>query len=121
MPQLTSATVSRRPHQVVLTYTVDGDIPMGETTLLSTTLVGGEDGPVHQFGVKWVNERVVSAFVFDGVAAHQHNYSQVSPQRTGDRWTVVFPTEGLGIAESGKWSATLNVNGVDLASIDGTI
>lgn len=120
-PDLTAATVTRRDKTVTLTWTVSGDMPTRATWLLSTKLVGGEDGPIHQFGVKFLDENLIAAFVFDHVKAYQYNFPQVSPTRVGHKWTAVFPVTDVDIATSGRWTATLNLDGEDLHGIDGSL
>ena len=89
--------------------------------LLSTTLVGGDDGPIHQLGVKFLDGNLIAAFIFDQVKAFQHNFTHVSPTRTGDKWTAVFPVAGVGIAASGRWTAALNLDGDDTHKIEGSL
>jgi hypothetical protein len=120
-PALIAATINRRDKTVTLTWTVVGDMPTRGTWLLSTTVVGGEDGPIHQFGVKFLDGRLIAAFVFDHVKAYQHNFTQVSPTRVGNKWTAIFPVAEVDIAASGRWAATLNLDGDDTNSIDGSL
>jgi hypothetical protein len=120
-PALIAATVKRRDTTVTLTWTVAGGMPSRGAWLLSTTLVGGEDGPIHQFGVKFLDGNVIAAFVFDHVKAYQHNFTHVSPSRVGDKWTAVFPVADVDIAASGRWTASLNLDGDDTHSIDGSL
>ena len=119
-PTLTGASVQRRESDVVLKWTVVGDMPASGTWLLSTTVIGGENGPIHQFGVKALDGRIIAAFIFDHGAAFQHN-CQVNPSRTGDVWTAVFPTRDVDLTESGHWKANLNLDGGDTDIIDGTL
>lgn len=119
-PTLIAADLKPRTHDVVATWIVEGDLPNRGTWLLSTTLVGGEEGRIHQFGVKVVDSKVAATFVFDHVGAQQHN-PVVSPQRVGQKWTVVFPMRDLEIATSGRWTATLNLGGTDTHTIEGTL
>jgi hypothetical protein len=118
---LTAATLKRREKAVTLTWTVAGDMPTLGTWLLSTTLVGGENGPVHQFGVKFLDGNFIAAFIFDHVKAYQHNFIEVSPTRVGDKWTAVFPVVEAEVASSGRWTATPNLDGDDVDSIDGAV
>jgi hypothetical protein len=108
-------------HGPTLKWTVVGDMPTSGTWLLSTTVVGGEDGPIHQFGVKFLDGKLIAVFVFDHVAGSQFNFGQVTPQRVGDTWTVIFPTADLGVAASGRWSATLNLDGDDTEVAEGAL
>ena len=121
MPELTAATVSRRADRMVLTYEIDGDLPSSGTWLLSTTITGGEDGPIHQFGVKAHDGRITDTFVFDHVATHQYNYPRVVPDCVGSKWTVAFPIESHDVSETGRWHATLNIDGSDVNDIDGRL
>lgn len=119
-PNLVAATVSRRDSQVTLTWTVIGDMPTRGTWLLSMTVAGGEHGPIHHFGIKALDGDLVAVFIFDHVKTVQHNFTDVRPARTGDKWTAVFSVAGMEVAEAGEWSATLNVDGHDIHSVDGT-
>jgi hypothetical protein len=119
-PTLAAATVNRRLSDVALTWTVDGETPRSGTWLLSTTLTGGADGPIHQFGVKFLDGDLIASFVFDHVAAQQYNFAQVTPQRVGDRWSATFPTADLDIAASGRWRANLTVDGADTEVVEGS-
>lgn len=120
-PILTAASVDRHANDVALAWTVVGDMPTTGTWLLSTTLIGGENGPIHQFGVKALDGKLIAAFIFDHVIAMQHNFPQVNPQRVGDRWSVTFPTGDMGVATSGRWSATLNLDGDDTEIVEGSL
>lgn len=117
---MTAASVKVRDNDIVLKWTVFGDMPTDGTWLLSTTLVGGEDGPIHQFGVKALDSRIIAAFIFDHVAGGQQNYP-LNPSRTGDVWTAVFPTGDVHLATSGRWEATLNLDGEDTDTVEGAI
>lgn len=103
---LTAAAVTRRAEDVVLTWDVDGDLDAGGPWLLATTLIGGEDGPIHQFGFRGAEGGLGVPFFFDGVAAQNFYTPAVSPQRVGKRWTAVFPA-GDEVARAGKWRAAL--------------
>lgn len=120
MAQLTAATLSM-DGGLVLTYTVDGDLPDTGHWLLSTTVVGGENGPIHQYGVKMVDGEHAAAFDFDHVAARQHNYTDVSPSRVGTKWTVRFPLDAEAVNEGAKWHADLDVNGRDAGRVEGVV
>lgn len=60
-------------------------MPTRGTWLLSTTLLGGANGPIHQFGIKVLDGDLVATFVFDHVEAYQRNFPQVSPTRVVDK------------------------------------
>lgn len=116
---LTDASLQVRSTDVVATWTVSGEMPADGSWLLSTTLTGGEDGPIHQFGVKVVDGEHSGSFVFDHVQARQLNYPQVAPLRVGSKWTAVFPRRELDVATAGTWRATLTLDGVDVGHVDG--
>jgi hypothetical protein len=116
---LTAAAVDRRGDAVTLTWSVVGDVPTRGTWLLSTTLVGGKDGPVHQFGVKFLDENLIAAFIYDHVTSSQQDFPDVSPARRGEEWAAVFPIVDIDIAGEGRWTATLTVDGTDSRSIGG--
>lgn len=120
MPHLTGSSLSTKGG-LVLTYTIDGDLPESGHWLLSTTVVGGENGPIHQYGVKIVDGVQAAAFDFDHVAGGQHNYTDVTPSRLGDRWTVRFPFDAKAAPDGAKWHADLDVNGVDSGRVDGVV
>lgn len=120
-PTLLAAAVKPGDKRVALTWTVVGNLPTRGTSLLSTTLVGGDDGPIHQFGIKFLDGTHISAFVFDHLKAYQYNFPQVSPARVGNLWTAVFPVADVEVAESGRWTAVLNLDGDDAGSIDGSL
>lgn len=102
------------------TWTVEGDVPATDTWLLSTTLVGGPDGPIHQFGVKFDGDQLIAMFVFDHVAAQQYNLGG-SPQRLGAKWTAVFPLGDLAVADAGSWMAALTIGPANVSTIDGNL
>lgn len=119
-PSLTTATLQRRGTEVVATWTVEGDVPSMDTWQLSTKLVGGPNGPIHQFGIKFDGGRLIAMYVFDHVAAQQYNHSG-SPQRLGATWTAVFPVGDLGIADTGRWTAALTIGPTDVSTFDGEL
>lgn len=122
MPRLTNATVTRRAEDVVLTWEVDGDLDSASPWLLSADLIGGPDGPIHQFGFRGNGGEIGKRFYFDFVASMNYYTPNVSPQRRGNTWTAVFPV-APEVAESGKWRAALSFDEPDNSSetaIEGT-
>jgi hypothetical protein len=119
-PSLTTATLSRRGSDVVATWTVNGDLPSTGTCQLSAKLVGGPNGPIHSFAVKFLDGRLIAFYVFDHVAAQQHNLSG-TPQRVAAKWTAVFPVGELDVADSGRWSAVLTIGPTDVSTVDGEL
>ncbi|RNM11729.1 hypothetical protein [Nocardioides pocheonensis] len=118
--KLSAATVDLDPAKgrLLLTYRLSGQEPTNGHWLVSTTLVGGPDGPIQQFGFKLVDGDVVSVFLFDHVNAGQKNYTQ-NPQRVGDKWTVSFPAEDVAVAPGAQWRADLDVDGTERGHIEG--
>ncbi|WP_353950001.1 hypothetical protein V6K52_10115 [Knoellia sp. S7-12] len=120
MAQLTDASLSTKGG-LLLTYTVEGTLPDAGHWLLSTTVVGGENGPIHQYGVKVVDGAHVASFDFDHVAGRQHDAPGVSLSRIGDKTTVRFPLDVEAVTPGAKWQADLDVNGHDSGSVEGVV
>lgn len=118
--ELTAATVVLDESRLVLTYRISGDLPDRGHWQASTTLTGGENGPIQQFGFKLVDGRLASAFLFDHVAATQKNFD-ATPGRVGDRWTIVFPGAEVVIKPGGVWRADLDVEGTDSGTVQGRV
>ncbi|MBE7323113.1 hypothetical protein IEQ44_00420 [Nocardioides sp. Y6] len=107
MTRLTDANLIRRPDEVVLSWTVEGDLEATSTPwLLSFDVIGGPDGPSHQFGFRFRGGKVEERFYFDYVARMNYYVDHVTPQRVGNKWTAVFPA-GDEVASAGKWTAVL--------------
>jgi hypothetical protein len=119
-PTLTAASVTPRSSDVVVKWTVVGDMPDHGTWLLSTTIFGGEKTPIYQLGVKALDARIIAAFIFDHAKRLQHNYT-LNVSRTGDVWTAVFPASEIDVASTGRWKATLNLAGEDTDLVEGTL
>ena len=123
MPRLIHATAKRRATDVAFSWKVEGDLEAQETPwVLSFDLIGGEDGPIHQFGFRFRDGKVKERFYFDFVASMNYYVPNVSPQRVGDTWKAVFPA-GDEIARSGKWQAALSFDEPDNSSesrVEGT-
>jgi hypothetical protein len=118
--ELTAATVALDETRLVLTYRISGDLPERGHWLASTTLTGGENGPIQQFGFKLVDGRLASAFLFDHVAAIQKKFD-ATPGRVGDRWTIVFPRAEVAVKSGGVWRADLEVDGADSGTVEGRV
>lgn len=119
MTQLVDASVELRQSDLVLRFIVS-DPPPGEGVwTLATTFTGGDDGPVDHVGFKVLDDRVIATWSFDlsdGVG--QRNYLE-SPQRVGDRWTLVLPKDAIR-SVSGTWRAGLDIEGQDAGHIEGS-
>lgn len=102
------------------TWTVEGDVPSTGTWQLSTKLVGGPDGPIHSFGVKFLNGRLIATYVFDHVAARNYNVDGAA-QRLAAKWTAVFALGGLSIADAGRWTAGLTIGPTDVSTFNGEL
>lgn len=121
MPRLTDASIKRRANDVALSWKVEGDLESASTPwLLSFDLIGGEDGPIHQFGFRYRDGKVEERFWcrLDSPVMN-HYVPDARPQRIGDTWSAVFPAEDE-IARSGKWRATLSFDGSNESSVEGT-
>jgi len=124
VPKLTGATVTRRDDAVVLTWDVDGDLedPALSPWLLSVMLVGGENGPIHQVGFRFRDGKVEERFIFDFVETMNYYTPQVEPQRTGKKWSAVFPVDEK-VSASGSFTAALSFDEPDNANetnVEGT-
>jgi hypothetical protein len=64
-------------------------------------LIGGQEGPIHQFGFRFIDGKVDERFYFDFVAGMNYNTPQVQPQLKGYTWCG-FPAVD-DVARSGKW------------------
>lgn len=113
MPRLINATVNRRADDVAITWQVEGDLESHSSPwLLSCDLIGGENGPIHQFGFRFRDGKVEERFYFDFVEAMNYYVPEVSPQRVGDTWKAVFPA-GAEVARGGGWRAALSFDEPD--------
>lgn len=122
MPRLTGASLKTRGEDLVLTYSVDDDLPDTGHWLLSTTVIGGEDGPIHQYGTKVVDGSLSSVFDFrHSGEVGQRNFSDVTPSRVGTTWTVVFPLDEDAVMAGAKWHADLDINGQGSGRVEGTV
>lgn len=113
MTRLIDATVNRRATDVALSWTVEGDLEATSTPwLLSFDLIGGDEGPIHQFGFRFRDGKIEERFYFDFVNSMNYYVPNVSPQRVGDTWKAVFPA-GDEVARSGEWRAALSFDEPD--------
>jgi hypothetical protein len=69
---------------------------------------------------KALDGRIIAAFVFDHVATSQVSYP-LNPDRRGDVYTAVFPTGEVDLATAGTWTATLNLDGIDVSKGEGSL
>jgi len=115
-----NATVKRRADNLVATWTVTGDVPPSGGWQLSTTLVGGPDGPTHQFRVDFNGDELIATSIFDHEANQLFGLDAV-PQRLGETWTVVFPIGDFPVASAGAWTARLTIGSTFTKTIDGSI
>lgn len=114
--RLVDAQVRFRNTDVVLSYVTSGDQPTRDALTFSTTFVGLKGQHIRQLGFKLVDNRLSAAFSFDHSSVVQYNYT-TAPQRTGDRWTIVFPIDALGDERNGNWHADLDVAGVGQGTV----
>lgn len=92
---------------------VEGDLEAASSPwLLSFDLIGGEDGPIHQFGFRFRDGKIEELFYFDFVESMNYYVPNVSPQRVGDTWKAVFPA-GDEVARSGECRAALSFDEPD--------
>jgi len=112
MTRLIDATVQRRESDVAFTWKVQGDLEaMSKSWLLSFDLSGGDDGPIHQFQLRF--EDGVRKVAYADLATDMHySVPDVRPQCVGDTWKAVFPA-GNEIARSGAWLAVLSFDEPD--------
>jgi hypothetical protein len=118
--RLTDASVTIRPSDVVLRYTVAGEQPERDHWSLTTAFVSADGQSIRRLGFKILDGRWIASYAFDHATATQSNYS-ASPSLTGDVWTLVLPLEALGTAAGGKWHADLDVAGVDAGTVKGSV
>lgn len=114
MPKLLDASVTRRADDVAFSWKVDGDLEAAPSPwLLSFDLVGGEDGPIHQFGFRFRDGKVEERFWcrLDSPVMN-HYVPDARAQRTGDTWNAVFPAADE-VARSGAWRAALSFDEPD--------
>lgn len=107
VPKLVNATVKRRTNDVAVTWEINGDLedPTLSPWVLAVFLIGGENGPIHQYAFRHADGRVTDVYRFDHVGI-RNEYLQVTPDRLGSTWRAVFPTDDA-VAQSGKWEAVL--------------
>lgn len=118
--RLTDASVTIRPSDVVLRYTVAGQQPPRDHWSLTTTFVSADGKSIRRLGFKIFDGDWIASYAFDSTTATQDNYT-TSPTRTGDVWTLVLPLEALGQAADGKWHADLDVAGLDAGTVRGSV
>lgn len=119
MTELLSASVNIRVPQAILVWNVSEDLPDDGHWTLSTTFTAEDGESIDQLGFKIVDGAHVGTWLFrHGDSSTQLNY-QISPDRAGNRWTVVFPATGLR-SEHGTWQAALDVDGTDRGTDTGT-
>ncbi|WP_101524265.1 hypothetical protein [Nocardioides houyundeii] len=113
MTRLIDATMNRRAHDVAFTWKVEGDLEVAASPwLLSFDVIGGEDGPAHQFGFRFRDGKVEERFYFDFVEGMNYYVPEVRPHRLGDTWKAVFPASDE-VARDGKWRAALSFDEPD--------